>query len=126
MTLPIMKNYINGEWVESNGTIMGDVTNPATGKKIAQVVFGTKDDVEKAVQAARKAFIQWRKTPPLTRARYIFRIKDAFEENFEEIAQTLTMENGKIIDEALNAAVCELKNVVQNPIFIESKRLGPK
>lgn len=93
MTLPIIKNYINGEWVESNGSIMGDVVNPATGKKIAQVGFGTKDDVEQAVQAAQEAFVQWRETPPLTRARYIFRIKDAFEENFEEIAQTLTMEN---------------------------------
>jgi malonate-semialdehyde dehydrogenase (acetylating) / methylmalonate-semialdehyde dehydrogenase len=110
MTLPIMKNYINGEWVESNGTTMGDVVNPATGKKIAQVVYGTKDDVEQAVKAAQEAFVQWRETPPLTRARYIFRIKDVFEENFEEIAQTLTMENGKIIDEAR----AEVRRMIEN------------
>ncbi len=110
MTLPIMRNYINGEWVESNGTQIGDIRNPATGKQIAQVVMGTSNDVEKAVQAAQKAFVQWRKTPPLTRARYIFRIKDAFEENFEEIAQTLTMENGKIIDEAR----AEVRRMIEN------------
>jgi malonate-semialdehyde dehydrogenase (acetylating)/methylmalonate-semialdehyde dehydrogenase len=110
MALPLMKNYINGEWVESNGTFMGDVTNPATGENIAQVAYGTAEDVEQAVQAAKKAFVQWRKTPPLTRARYLFRIKDAFEENFEEIAQTLTMEQGKIIDESR----AEVRRMIEN------------
>lgn len=110
MALPIMKNYINGEWVESNGTQIGNIKNPATAEQIAQVVFGTADDVEKAVQAAQKAFVQWRETPPLTRARYLFRIKDALEENFEDIARTLTMEQGKIIDEAR----AEIRRMIEN------------
>ena len=100
MSLPLMKNYINGEWVESDSTTIGDVWNPAKGEKIAQVAYGTKNDVDKAVLAAKDAFQEWRTTPPLTRARYLFRLKEAFEENFEEIARTLTTEQGKCIDES--------------------------
>ena len=54
--------------------------NPAQGEKIAQVAYGTKADVDKAVQAARAAFWEWRATPPLSRARYLFRLKEAFED----------------------------------------------
>jgi malonate-semialdehyde dehydrogenase (acetylating)/methylmalonate-semialdehyde dehydrogenase len=110
MALPLMKNYINGEWVESNSTTLGDVWNPAKGEKIAQVAYGTKEDVDKAVTAARQAFWDWRTTPPLTRARYLFRLKDAFEENFEDIARTLTTEQGKCIDEARG----EVRRMIEN------------
>jgi malonate-semialdehyde dehydrogenase (acetylating)/methylmalonate-semialdehyde dehydrogenase len=110
MTLPLMKNYINGEWVESNSTTLGDVWNPAKGEKIAQVAYGTKEDVDKAVRAAQQAFWEWRTTPPLTRARYLFRLKDAFEENFEQIARTLTTEQGKCIDEARG----EVRRMIEN------------
>jgi len=92
MSLPVMKNYINDEWVDSNTTTFGDVWNPAKGEKIAQVPYGTKEDVDDAVKAAKEAYWEWRTTPPLTRARYLFRLKDAFEENFEEIAEVLTTE----------------------------------
>jgi len=110
MTLPLMKNYINGEWVESNSTTLGDVWNPAKGEKIAQVAYGTKEDVDKAVRAAQQAFWEWRTTPPLTRARYLFRLKDAFEENFEDIARTLTTEQGKCVDEARG----EVRRMIEN------------
>ena len=100
MSLPLMKNYINGEWVESNSETIGEIWNPATGEKIAQVAYGTAEDVDKAVKAAKDAYWEWRTTPPLTRARYLFRIKEAFEENFEDIARVLTTEQGKAIDEA--------------------------
>ena len=110
MALPLMKNYINGEWVESNSTTFGEVWNPAKGEKIARVAYGTKEDVDKAVTAARQAFWDWRTTPPLTRARYLFRLKDAFEENFEDIARTLTTEQGKCIDEARG----EVRRMIEN------------
>ena len=110
MSLPLMKNYINGEWVESQSMTFGDVWNPAKGEKIATVAYGTVDDVDKAVKAAKTAFAEWRETPPLTRARYLFRIKEAFEENFEEIARTLTTEQGKAIDEARG----EVRRMIEN------------
>ena len=110
MSLPVMKNYINGEWVESESTTIGDVWNPAQGEKIAQVAYGTAEDVDLAVKAAKEAYWDWRTTPPLTRARYLFRLKDAFEENFEDIARVLTTEQGKAIDEARG----EVRRMIEN------------
>ena len=110
MSVPAMKNYINGEWVASKSTTFGDVMNPVKGEKIAQVAYGTAEDVDLAVQAAKAAFPAWRETPPLTRARYLFRLKEAFEENFEEIARTLTTEQGKAIDEARG----EVRRMIEN------------
>ncbi len=110
MALPQMQNYINGEWVSSQSKTIGDVWCPATGEKIAQVAYGTQADVDLAVKAAKEAFLEWRETPPLTRARYLFRIKDAFEENFEEIARTLTREQGKAIDESRG----EVRRMIEN------------
>lgn len=110
MAVATMKNYINGEWVASNTTTFGDVMNPALGEKIASVPYGTATDVDLAVQAAKAAFPEWRATPPLSRARYLFRLKDAFEENFEEIARTLTTEQGKAIDESRG----EVRRMIEN------------
>ena len=89
MSLPLMKNYINGEWVESDSTTIGDVWNPAKGEKIAIVAYGNAQDVDRAVNAANEAFQEWRETPPLNRTRYLFRLKEAFEDNFEDIARVL-------------------------------------
>ena len=110
MSLPVLKNYINDEWVDAESDVTGDVWNPATGEKIAVVPYGNQADVDKAVAAAKAAFPAWRKTPPLSRARYLFRLKDAFEENFEDIARTLTREQGKVIDEARG----EVRRMIEN------------
>jgi malonate-semialdehyde dehydrogenase (acetylating)/methylmalonate-semialdehyde dehydrogenase len=110
MSLPIIQNYINDEWVDSQSDVTGDVWNPAKGEKIAVVPYGNRADVDKAVEAAKAAFPAWRKTPPLTRARYLFRLKDAFEENFEDIAKILTREQGKVIDEARG----EVRRMIEN------------
>jgi len=110
MSLPVLKNYINDEWVNAESDATGDVWNPATGEKIAVVPYGNQADVDKAVAAAKAAFPAWRKTPPLTRARYLFRLKDAFEENFEDIARILTTEQGKVIDEARG----EVRRMIEN------------
>ncbi|MBT8358867.1 MAG: aldehyde dehydrogenase family protein, partial [Deltaproteobacteria bacterium] len=110
MSLPVMKNYINGEFVESKSSTFGDVWNPALGEKIASVPYGIKEDVDLAVKAAKAAFPEWRQTPPLTRARYLFRLKEAFEESFEDIARTLTTEQGKAIDEARG----EVRRMIEN------------
>ena len=110
MSLPVMQNYINGEWITSKSTEIGDVWNPVVGEKIATVPYGTKQDVAMAVKAAKAAFPEWRETPALTRARYLFRLKGAFEENFEDIARTLTTEQGKVIDEARG----EVRRMIEN------------
>ncbi len=110
MSLHKVKNYINGEWVESNSKEIGDIWNPALGEKIAQVPYGSKDDVDMAVKAAKDAFKEWRQTPPLARARYLFRLKEAFEDQFEEVSRVLTTEQGKAIDEARG----EVRRMIEN------------
>ncbi len=110
MSVKKIQNYINGDWVDSASTTIEDVTCSATGEVIAKVTYSTAEDVDKAVQAAKGAFPAWRQTPPLMRARYFFRLKEAFEDNFEDIARILTNEGGKAIDEARG----EVRRMIEN------------
>ena len=110
MPLPVLKNYINGRWVDSDTSHFGDIFNPAVGEIIAKVPYGTAHDVDSAVAAARHAFPAWRRTPPLSRTRYLFHLKEALEEAFEDIAETLTIEQGKTIDESRG----EVRRMIEN------------
>jgi len=94
-----LQNYIDGEWVDSAGELR-DVINPATDKVIAKVPVSTQDEFDEAVEVAKEAFPDWRRTPPLARARCLFRLKELMEENFEELSRIQTMEHGKTIDES--------------------------
>jgi len=100
LTVETVKNYINGRWVESKAKETRDVFNPATGELIARTPMSTKEETLQAIAAAKAAFDRWRATPVFTRVRHLNRIRDAFEENFEELSKILTMEQGKTIDEA--------------------------
>lgn len=95
-----IKNYANGEWVASESGQVQDILNPATQRVIARVPMSTKGEVESAIAAAKEAFPEWRRTPPLTRVRYLFRLKQLLEENFETLSRVQTMEHGKTIDES--------------------------
>ncbi len=106
-----IKNYINGEWIGSDTKEYGDVRCPATAEKIAEVPYSTTADVDKAVRAAAEAYEDWRCTPPLTRARYLFKLRDCFENSFEDIARTLVTEEGKTLDEARGEVRRMLENV---------------
>ena len=95
-----LENYINGEWVKSDSDQLSDVVNPATGKTIARTPMSTRKEVNTAVEAARDAFPDWRRTTPLARVRCLFRLKELLEENFEELSRVQTIEHGKTIDES--------------------------
>ncbi len=95
-----VRNYINGEWTEPKGKETQEVINPATGETMARVAFSTEEEVKAAVKAAREAFPEWRATPPVTRARYMFKLKQALEDRFEEAAKLCTMEVGKTLEES--------------------------
>jgi len=95
----LLKNFINGEWIESKGEVK-DVVNPATQKTLAKVPMSTKDEVNAAVKAAKEASPDWRETTPLARVRCLFRLKELIEENFEELSRVQTQEHGKTIDES--------------------------
>lgn len=96
----ILKNFVNGQWVDSTATEYLDVPNPATGEVLARVPVSTKEDVEQAVQAASLAFVNWRKVPVPKRARILFKYHQLLSENHEELAKLIVMENGKSYKEA--------------------------
>lgn len=106
-----LKNYINGEWIEADADQVSDVVNPATGKVMAHVPFSTEGEVNAAVAAAQAAFPEWRETTPLARARYLFKLKALLETHFEELSRILTMEHGKVIDEARGEIRRGIENV---------------
>ena len=108
--VPLVKNYINGEWVESKGEIR-DVVNPATYQTIARVPISTKEEIDTAVEAAKAAFPDWRRTTPLARSRCLFRLKQLMEEHFEEISRVQTQEHGKTIDESRGETRRGIENV---------------
>jgi len=106
-----LKNYINGEWIPSKSELSVDVINPALMKVIAKVPRSNAEDVDLAVKAAREAFPGWRRTTPIARSRYLFRLKNLMEENFEEISRIGTMEHGKTIDESRGETRRGIENV---------------
>ena len=103
-------NCINGEWVAGASTDVSTVINPATGEVLAEVPLADASDVNKAVEAAAAAFPAWRQTPPQDRIQYLFRFRQALETHFEEIAQLITMENGKTLAESR----AEMRRAVEN------------
>ncbi len=105
-----VKNYIDGEWVESKGKIQ-DVVNPVNGKVVARVPISTKEEIDTAVEAAKAAFPDWRSTPPVARARSLFLLKELLEENFEELSRVQTLEHGKTIDESRGETRRGIENV---------------
>lgn len=93
-----LRNYINGEWKEVARTTA--VVNPATGEKLVQVPLSSKEHVEEAVNAAKKAQKEWSLVPAPMRAEVLYRVGYLMKEKKEYLARLLTSENGKVIEEA--------------------------
>ncbi|NCP22566.1 MAG: aldehyde dehydrogenase family protein, partial [Erythrobacter sp.] len=86
-------NLIGGEMVTTDATL--DVVNPATEQVIAQVPACGKDELDRAVDAARAAFKSWRKTTPEERQKVVLGIAAAIKDNADELFRLLTSEQGK-------------------------------
>ncbi|MBB5140079.1 aldehyde dehydrogenase (NAD+) [Thermocatellispora tengchongensis] len=91
--------FINGEFVEGGGTPFKTV-NPADEQALAEVACADEADVDRAVQAARKAFGVWSALPGAERAKYLFRIARIIQERARELAVLETLDNGKPIRES--------------------------
>jgi betaine-aldehyde dehydrogenase len=91
------KLWIDGRWAETDGGSMMDIENPATGERIAQVVNGSRADVDRAVQAAHKAFYdgRWSKLTPGARSLALWRLGDLLEARAEEFARLEAENSGK-------------------------------
>ncbi len=85
--------YLNGKWVEPPDAL--DVVNPATGEVFARVGTVGRDSVARALNDAAEAWRAWRKLSGKQRGAYILKIVEALSKRAEEVARTITLENGK-------------------------------
>ena len=99
--MQVVGHLINGANSHNESDPTQDVFNPATGAVTKQVSLASKATVEEAIAAADAAFPEWRNTPPMKRARVMFRFKELLEENADKICALLTDEHGKVLDDAM-------------------------
>lgn len=92
--------YIGGRWVAADDGTTRPVTNPATGEVIAQVANCAAGETHRAIEAAERAQIEWRKTPAKEKARVLRRLFDLMMTHQEDLAQIMTLEQGKPLAEA--------------------------
>ncbi len=99
-TMNTITHFINGQQVDTNSGKYADVFNPALGVPVSRVALGTADDVGAAVAAASAAFPSWSATPPLARARVLFKYLQLCQQHTDEFAAMLTREHGKTFADA--------------------------
>ena len=97
---PTLGHFINGQDVADDNRPQ-PVTNPATGQVVRHVAMASTATVEEAIAAAEQAFVDWRDTPPIKRARIMFRFKQLLEEHADTVAAAITEEHGKVLDDAM-------------------------
>ena len=98
-----MKNifhFVDGKEFKGESKRLADVFNPATGEVQAKVNLASKSDVDAAIKIASKAFPEWADTPPITRARILFKFKELIEKNSDELTKLIVAEHGKVYDDA--------------------------
>src|SRR5690606_38436089 len=95
------ENFIGGEWKPSRSGEWAAVVNPArAGETVGEVPRSTPEDVREAIDAAEAAFPEWSRTPMPRRGEFLRKAADLLEQRLEEVAETLTREEGKTLGEA--------------------------
>ncbi|TCV95911.1 methylmalonate-semialdehyde dehydrogenase [acylating] [Luteibacter rhizovicinus] len=110
-TLPRIGHYIAGKPYAGSAARSAPVYDPARGEIAAEVALASADDVDVAVRAANEAFHAWSQTPPLKRARVMFRFKDLIERDMDKLARIVVHEHGKVLSDAKGEIVRGLEVV---------------
>ncbi len=104
MTSPIdsteISQFIHGVRTPGTGTRTQPIYNPATGAVVRQVRLGNASDVDAAVASAKAAFPAWSDTPPIRRARVMFKFVELLNQHKDELARIITAEHGKVFTDA--------------------------
>ena len=95
-----LHHHIGGRTVEGRSGRQGPVFDPATGEQSATVAYASAEETRGAIAVAAEAFPEWAATPPLRRARVMFRFKELVEANIGELAALVTAEHGKTLSDA--------------------------
>jgi malonate-semialdehyde dehydrogenase (acetylating)/methylmalonate-semialdehyde dehydrogenase len=93
-------HWIDGQRVEGTSGRSGPVYNPATGEQSGEVDFASVEEIDAAVQAAKRAFTSWRTISLSRRTEVFFRIRELVHEHSEDLARILTLEHGKVLSDA--------------------------
>lgn len=102
--------YVDGEWAASASARGQEVINPATEEELGEVPFCTREEVDHVVETAQEAFVRWRRTPPVERVQHLFKLKQLMEGRAEDLARTITLENGKTLEESRG----EVRRTIEN------------
>ena len=123
-------HLIDGDIQNRSGPTL-DVFNPASGSVSKQIQLATKETVDEAITSAEAVFPEWRSTPPIKRARIMFRFKELLEKNTDKICQLIGEEHGKISHDAMGELQRGIENVeyaCSAPEILKgehSKNVGP-
>ena len=90
------KNFIAGEWVDAGSGETFETTSPATGEVLGVFPRSSAEDVDRAVEAARAAYDDWRLTPAPKRGEILFRFGQLLAEHKDEVAELMAREMGKV------------------------------
>ncbi len=119
MEVKRLKNYINGQWVESKTNRWLEVRNPAKDEVIALCPEVTNEEIDRTVKAAQDAFWNWRITPPPRRAKLLFDFHEKLQKHNNEIAELIVNENGKTLADAIG----EITRAME---YVEHACAGPE
>ncbi|MGV8096089.1 MAG: CoA-acylating methylmalonate-semialdehyde dehydrogenase [Mangrovibacterium sp.] len=110
--MKVLKNYINGSWVDSRETNAIGVINPATQEILGHVPLGSGNakDVDLAVEAAGKAFEEWKLVPVMKRVQPLYRLKKLLEDHIDDLGKMITLECGKTFIESK----AEIQRAIEN------------
>ena len=128
MAAKMIPHLINGEFIQSKSTEIGDVVNPATQEVLARLPYSTQSEMLQAVEAAKTAFKTWREVAVPERARIMLRYQDLLKKHHDELAEILAKENGKtfvdaqgdvwrgieVVEHAANVASLMMGETVEN------------
>ena len=119
----VVKPFINGRFVESETQKYTDAYNPNTGEVIAKVPCCTKDEVERAIAAAKAAFPAWSGTPVIKRVQVLYKLRELLIEHMDELTHMVAFENGKAWEEAAGD-VLKAKEATEQAIAAPSLLMG--
>ena len=106
-----VSHWISGQLSRGSGTRTQDIFNPATGAVQGQLLLGSEADLDAAVASAQAAFKSWAQTPPLQRARVLFRFLEITQSRREQLAESLVREHGKTTADALGEVARGIENI---------------
>lgn len=105
MTYPQLSLYIDGEFIQGGGRREQDIVNPATHEVIGKLPHATREDLDRALAAAARAFQSWKKSSPMERSKVLRKVAELARERAQDIGRGITMDQGKPLAESVGEVV---------------------